>query len=298
MNFKLAAMALITLFLITNCQKNEHISGDSATDGMLKASNKVAIYHLTGNGSYHLIEVNENAVPAHLAHGDLLADVTVSYLDLAQDAGDVLEDPTRWYFYNDDPANEGIDPDLGTFVSGPGTPVEGTGSAQISVSGDQKYNLANSQFGGTLLSDISSFAFITYNPSAGNGGPATRSGYVHFNVSFDGTVTYQFRLIFVPRDNGTVMQDTWQEWDALGDGTTLWRWSGFAAYGNQWPDGNTDALRTWNDLLSAFPDIEMHSLYPFVGIRVGEPYPDGYTENIDAFKFGVNGIDQVFDFED
>jgi len=31
---------------------------------------KVALCHLTGNGSYRLITVSSNAVPAHLAHGD------------------------------------------------------------------------------------------------------------------------------------------------------------------------------------------------------------------------------------
>lgn len=36
-----------------------------------RAANKVKICHLTGNGEYILIEVNQNAVPAHLAHGDI-----------------------------------------------------------------------------------------------------------------------------------------------------------------------------------------------------------------------------------
>ncbi|MEJ2594929.1 MAG: hypothetical protein P8100_07330 [bacterium] len=292
------ALMLAIFLLFTTCQKEQNLVGPSDIEGTLKSSHKVSVYHLTGNGSYQLIEINENALPAHLAHGDLLAVVPLSVEQMAQDAQELLEDPTKWYFYNDGPENEGIDPGLGTFVSGPGSPPEGTGSAQMSVTGNERYNLANSQFGGTLLSEITSFSFITYNPSTGNGGSSARSGYMHFNVSFDGTHTFQYRLIFVPRDNGTVIQDTWQEWDALGDGNTLWRWSGFGAFGNQWPDGNTDDLRTWNNILSSFPDIQMHTLYPFLAVRVGEPYADGYTENIDAVKFGVNGIDQVFDFED
>lgn len=35
---------------------------------------KVDICHLTGNGSYHIINVSANAMPAHLAHGDVLPD--------------------------------------------------------------------------------------------------------------------------------------------------------------------------------------------------------------------------------
>ena len=35
-----------------------------------------------------------------------------------------------------------------------------------------------------------------------------------------------------------------------------------------------------------------------MGMRVGEPYTDGYTENMDAFKFtSTGGGDKVFNFE-
>jgi hypothetical protein len=32
------------------------------------------VCHQTGNGSYHVINVSMNAVPAHLRHGDVLPD--------------------------------------------------------------------------------------------------------------------------------------------------------------------------------------------------------------------------------
>ena len=35
---------------------------------------KVDVCHVTGNGSYHLINVSANALPAHLGHGDVLPD--------------------------------------------------------------------------------------------------------------------------------------------------------------------------------------------------------------------------------
>lgn len=35
-----------------------------------KGADKVDVCHVTGNGSYHLINISTNAVPAHLAHGD------------------------------------------------------------------------------------------------------------------------------------------------------------------------------------------------------------------------------------
>ena len=38
----------------------------------LSANNKVLICHVTGNGSAHVIDIDEHAMPAHLAHGDSL----------------------------------------------------------------------------------------------------------------------------------------------------------------------------------------------------------------------------------
>ena len=38
----------------------------------LSAAEKVKVCHRTGNDSAHVIEISENAVPAHLNHGDSL----------------------------------------------------------------------------------------------------------------------------------------------------------------------------------------------------------------------------------
>ena len=200
---------------------------------------------------------------------------------------------TGWVFYNDE--TDVIDPTLGSFVTGPGTPALGTGSAQISVSGTQRRNLASYQFAGTTLANISALRFRTYNPSAGNGGSATRSAYLNFNVDFNGSDTFQRRLVFVPRQNGTVIQNTWQEWDAINGGAALWSYSG-----PTWPitlqPGTT--LKTWAQILSDYPGVRIRVTDAFVGLRVGEPYPDGYTENIDSFTFGSPAGTTIFNFED
>ena len=47
-------------------------------------SNRVAICHGTGNGSYHTIYVNQNAVQAHLNHGDYLGPCTEMVIDWQQ----------------------------------------------------------------------------------------------------------------------------------------------------------------------------------------------------------------------
>ncbi len=198
----------------------------------------------------------------------------------------------KWFFYNDE--NDTVDNSLGTFVVGPSTPPAGNGSVQISVTGTQRRNIATYRFKGTVLSDITTLKFSTYNPSAGNGGSANRSGYLHFNVDFNGSDTWQRRLVFVPSQNGTVVQNSWQEWDAINGGNAKWLYSGAT-----WPvtgePGTTS--KTWNQILTDYPGVRMRVSDPFVGVRVGEPYSDGYTENVDAFKFATTGDTTVFDFE-
>jgi hypothetical protein len=39
---------------------------------MGKPQDKVDVCHMTGNGSFHEINISRNALPAHLAHGDVL----------------------------------------------------------------------------------------------------------------------------------------------------------------------------------------------------------------------------------
>jgi hypothetical protein len=111
----------------------------------------------------------------------------------------VVVSPTNtdgWFFYNDE--TDAIDASLGSFVAGPALPTYGVGSAQISVTGTQRRNLATYQFAGIALSDITVMKFRLYNPSAGNGGSASRSAYLNFNVDFDGSDTWQRRLVFLP----------------------------------------------------------------------------------------------------
>ncbi len=224
----------------------------------------------------------------------LAADTTTVVLpgDMAVDFADVIANPTKWLFYNDE--SDTLDNTLGTFVNGPATPPAGDGSIQISVTGTQRRNLATYQFSGTALSDISELKFSTYNPSAGNGGSVNRSGYLHFNVDFNGTDTWQRRLVYVPSVNGAVVQNSWQEWDAVDGGNAKWSYSG-----PTWPvtgePGTT--TKTWSQILTDYSGVRIRVTDSFLGIRVGEPYADGYTENVDLVKFGVGGDSKIFDFE-
>lgn len=200
--------------------------------------------------------------------------------------------PGNWsgWFLFDDNTNT-VDNSLGEFVLGPASVPLGTGSLEIATIGNGRPNVATYQFTGTPLASITELNFSTYNGSAGNPGPATRSGYLQFNVDFTGVDNWQRRLVFAPRDSGTVLQDSWQEWDAINNGAALWRYSG-----GKFP-GTNFALMTWAQILSTYPGVRIRVSDPFLGIRVGEPYPNGYVENIDAFKFGTEAGTTVFNFE-
>jgi|GEM_PF-4556979 len=218
--------------------------------------------------------------------------IVVKQADLATDFAQVMSNPGKWLFYNDE--NDTIDSSLGSFVNGPATAPLSSGSAQITVTGTERKNLSTYQFSGKPLSTISVMKYSTYNPSAGNGGSTNRSGFLFFNVDFNGTDTWQRRLVYVPSSNGTVLQNTWQEWDAISSGNAKWVYSGAT-----WPvtgqAGTTE--KTWNQILTDYPSARIRVTDSQLGIRVGEPYANGYTENIDAFKFTETTHSKTFDFE-
>jgi len=198
-----------------------------------------------------------------------------------------------WFFYNDE--TDVLDNSLGSFVTGPGTPLTGHGSAQISVSGSQRRNLATYQFRSTPLAAITTLKYTTYNPSAGNFYGPNASAYLNFNVDFNGSDTWQKRLIYLPVDNAPIVADSWKTWDCLNGGNALWEYSGA-----NWPApisaAGTTKL-TWNQILTAWPSIRIRATDSWFGLRVGEPYPAGYTENIDNLTFGTAAGTTTFDFE-
>jgi hypothetical protein len=199
----------------------------------------------------------------------------------------------NWFFYDDNA--DVINNALGSFVTGPGTPPFGIGSAQITTIGGARPNLATYQFAGTPLASITELKFSTYNASATNNSGPDASGYLHFNVDFDGSNTWQRRLVFVPSVNGTVTANNWNSWDAINGGNALWSYSGPTT----WPGSLVPAgtAKTWSAILAEYPGVRIRATDAFVGIRVGEPYASGYTENIDSFTFGTAAGTTVFDFE-
>lgn len=69
-------ISLAAMFIIAGCAKenlrNESAPQNQAVDS--RTPNLVTLCHQTGNGEYIVIQVNQNAVQAHLNHGDHLPD--------------------------------------------------------------------------------------------------------------------------------------------------------------------------------------------------------------------------------
>jgi hypothetical protein len=220
---------------------------------------------------------------------------------------------TSWYFYDDvlDAPSTTQLANKYEFVSGPA--AAGVGSVRFQTTGSERWNMATSMFGGTPLSAITALKFNTFQPSAGQGSDCASASsecavYLNFDVDFGpgvctgppctGSGGYQRRLVYVPAANGTVAFDTWQEWDALAPGA-LWNWSGFAANGGKWPDGDTTPNRTWAAIKTAFPNAHVNE---DVGssqllFRAGEPYPNGFVGYFDKATIGVSGNNVTYNFE-
>jgi hypothetical protein len=235
----------------------------------------------------------------------MVQETTTTVIVTAADLDYTSSDPTvvatdglnKWFMYND--TNDTIDNTLGTFIVGPDTPPHGRGSVQFTL-GPSPYdrkNIATYQFSGTPLASITEMSFSVYSHS-GVAGP-TESPFLNFNVDFTGSSPeFQGRLVYVPSANGAVPQDTWNTFDAITCGYAKWTWSHYASNGNKWPDNNTSQYRTWNDIKASFPDARLLPVGGWLGIRVGEPGPTGYTANIDSFTWGTATTGTtIFDFE-
>jgi hypothetical protein len=223
--------------------------------------------------------------------------VTVRAADLAADLSAVLADASKWFFYNDE--TDTIDNTLGSFVLGPSTAPLGDGSAEMTVFGTQRSNIATYQFKSIKLADITALTFSTYSHSSTTAATANRAPYLNFNVSFNGADTWQKRLAFVPNLNGSVTTDTWQNWNAV-DTSSQWVYSGAT-----WPAPNAalsgSTPLTWSQILTDYPDIQTRATDSWFGFRVGEPYADGFTGNVDNFAItidnGMNATTTTFNFE-
>jgi len=113
-----------------------------------------------------------------------------------------------------------------TFVSGPGNPPLGCGSLQMSLSTyTSKAQYLTSNYIGTPLSNITAISYWAYRSSTStNFATQTISLNIHVDVNGaapGGLTTLVYEPLY---QSGTVMNDTWQLWDAYNGGNAIW-WS-------------------------------------------------------------------------
>lgn len=185
----------------------------------------------------------------------------------------------------------------GNFVNGPDSPPLGTGSAQFILDTTGSGLILGTQiFAGTALDDLTTLEYSTYN-SVGNNLVAPA---LQINIDYDltdSTTTWQGRLVFEPYFDNTVIDGTWQTWDALAG---RWWMTGTPIVGDsvaaqQCPDTTPCDLAT---LLGFYPDagVQVGALSGVL-FKAGSGWLAGYQGNVDAFTIGVSGADTTFDFE-
>lgn len=172
----------------------------------------------------------------------------------------------------------------GQFVTGPDNPPLGTGSLQLTTEdGSKKVFLFNYDHIGTELADVQDIGYSTYRQA----GQAQQVAALNLQVDYNGPeVAGGFTtLVFEPvynTDQGPVVNDEWQNWDA--DGSGRW-WStraipGVCAF---------DCFVSLDDIIAANPDA---TILGGVGVNQGSGNP-GLVSNVDAFTFD----DTTYDFE-
>ena len=198
-----------------------------------------------------------------------------------------------WAFYITSP--DGI----GSFVVGPATPPLGVGSARFftGTHGDERIELRNTNYSGTLLSSLTALGFSTYATSW-NG---QQVPYLMLNIDWDGDGVVDDNIFFEPPyqtpasgnsalpNQGDAVLNTWQTWNALVGGWWSNNWGGMT------PGTGVQSLATY---IAAFPNASIvNSSTGLGGVRliygwasledVFNGYVDKVTINSTTYDFDV-----------
>jgi predicted ribosomally synthesized peptide with SipW-like signal peptide len=260
------------------------------------SGNETQTDSLTGDIGFYVVQSRNNADFKCSDIGQIVSEPEiVRVANLAQTASS-----TAWLFYND--TNDTVmtinqfatTGGTNTIVAGPGAVGaaqmildNGTQSPDYDGSGDlgnPRYNIATYRYSDVKLADIGSLKYRIYDASV-----SSQTPYLHFNVDFNNSNTWQGRLVKVPTG---VVVNTWTTVDALA--STWTKTSG------NWPAGVTSngsipgsTARTWAAILADYPNAETRSTDSFLGIRVGHPGPIGEESLVDWVEFDG----QISDFE-
>jgi hypothetical protein len=197
--------------------------------------------------------------------------------------------------YSDSTSWQSVDtraPGSFDFVAGPGVAPLGSGSLHLSTpDSTAKVNLGNGLLAGTPLADVDALSYETYRSSASSGSPVqVPSLQIAVTGSSADSASGFTTLVFEPVYNtnqGAILDDTWQSWDAFDGGQGVW-WStkdltnqpAFTGY------------RTWDQIVADNPNAVVQGA--FINQGSGNP---GIDANVDAVTLGASGDSTTYDFE-
>lgn len=245
-----------------------------------ESGNETQTDSLTGDISFSVVQSrnNDNFVCGDVEVPD--DGIVVNEEDLVENLDELIASPSSWLFYND--SNDTI-MSINQFAGNGGANemdlVDGEAGAKMTLhEAGARYNIATYKYTNRALSDIDTLTYRIYDDTASSETP-----YLHFNVDFFNTDTWQGRLVQVPTG---VSVDTWTTVDALAGTWTATISGGF------WPDGVTSngtipssTARTWADIVADYPSAETRATDSFFGVRVGQPGPDGATGYVSEINF-------------
>jgi len=180
-----------------------------------------------------------------------------------------------------------------SFVSGPDTAPVGNGSARFELTASNQGMLLG--VGRTSqLSSITTLKYSTYRSSAdANNNLAPSLQLTWDNDTTDADNAYKGRLVYEPvyaQGNGAVLQNTWQEWDAM-SGAGWWATNGtFAA------TCSTGAPCTWAQVTAAWPNAGFHAGYGGPGFKAGSGI-GSFDANVDNFQISDSAGANVYNFD-
>jgi hypothetical protein len=196
----------------------------------------------------------------------------------------VYSDSTSWQSYDTRPG--------GTFefVPGPDPAPLGSGSLHLTTTdGAAKVSLGNTQLAGTSLADVDALSYETYRSSNSTGSMAQVPSLqlaVSDPEAADGFTTLVFEPVY-NTDQGAIVNDTWQPWDALNSGQGIW-WSTHDLPNQPAFTGYS----TWDAIVAANPGATVQGAI----INQGSGNP-GIDANVDAVTLGASGDSTIYDFE-
>jgi len=202
------------------------------------------------------------------------------------------------------PSNVGVDwftndtryEGYAAFVDGPGNPPLCSGSLEMGTkSGQDKAQLFNYDYIGTLLADIDSITYATYRHSTSTNPPAQYPS-INIEVDYVGDGSSYTTLVWEPiyaYGQSNLALDTWQSWDTMAPSQT-----GFQ--GGWWSTKNipgvcaSNCFVDWNTIVTKNPNAKIK--YGF-GVNVGSGWAGVFTGAVDALSLTVGGDTTTYDFE-